>query len=593
VDGIRNLYAWRAVANAGLMRDEDVTSETIAAYIQTLDAQGVERDLERLYGSEENTRIGRDFAAPAALLCLDQRIRAETSGAERLDNVVGRMFRGRFASEISAALPKASRPHWENFRSRFVRGAEPLDVRGLARLRAASPSPDTLSGKPVRGLTIVYTGDSHGFLENCGCKVNQAGGVSRRATILSRLRRGDPGVVLLDAGNAFAEPIGDQDPTYLSTREQELYLRTMDMVHYDAAAIGRTELLHGLQHFKNMTRGVMTPFLAANVESGDAPIAAPTRIIRRDGLDIAIVGILDPPRGRTAGLRFEESVAGLSFDDPVEALRRAALSLRSQVDLIIAIGNINPATVRQIGAQCPEVDVVISSSTDAPTLIGTAGRQQVALQDVSGFIGKMLVLYTSLRQYGLQVARLSLDQEGRIVSAKIEGQRLHDRIPDDPRMRRALNDFYDEVGKVEAAQGSVAPPFAWDSSRLHGEYVGAAQCRACHEGEYQQWQGTQHAAAFKTLLDRHRHFQPQCVSCHVVGYGTRHGYRVGAPEEPLGNVQCESCHGPGGDHVRRPVASNIQGAVRERVCLECHNPAHSDAFSYAAKLPFVVHDRAN
>jgi len=57
------------------MTDEDVTSETIAAYIQTLDAQGVERDLERLYGSEENTRIGRDFAAPAALLCLDQLIR--------------------------------------------------------------------------------------------------------------------------------------------------------------------------------------------------------------------------------------------------------------------------------------------------------------------------------------------------------------------------------------------------------------------------------------------------------------------------------------------------------------------------------------
>src|SRR6267143_710538 len=36
VDGVRNLYAWRAVARAGLMSDEDVTSETIAAYIQTL-----------------------------------------------------------------------------------------------------------------------------------------------------------------------------------------------------------------------------------------------------------------------------------------------------------------------------------------------------------------------------------------------------------------------------------------------------------------------------------------------------------------------------------------------------------------------------
>jgi len=222
VDGVRNLYAWRAVARAGLMSDEDVTSETVRAYIQALDVQGVERNLERLYGSKASTFIGREFAAPAALLCLDQQIRAETSGAESLDTVVGRMFRGRSASELSTALPRASRPHWETFRTRFVRGTEPFDVRGLGRLRAARPSPDTLSGRPARRLTLAYTGDSHGFLEHCGCKVNQAGGVARRATILHRLRRSDPDMVLVDAGNAFAEPAGEQNPTYLSRREQQL-----------------------------------------------------------------------------------------------------------------------------------------------------------------------------------------------------------------------------------------------------------------------------------------------------------------------------------------------------------------------------------
>jgi len=147
----------------------------------------------------------------------------------------------------------------------------------------------------------VYTGDSHGFLENCGCKVNQAGGVARRTTILNRIRRSDPGVVLVDAGNAFAEPVGEQNPTYLSNREQLLYLQTMDMIHYDAAAVGRTELLYGLEHFKNMTRSITTPFLAANVGRGGARIAASSRIIHRDGIDIAIIGVLDPPRGRAQG----------------------------------------------------------------------------------------------------------------------------------------------------------------------------------------------------------------------------------------------------------------------------------------------------
>jgi hypothetical protein len=575
------------------MTDEDVTSETIAAYIQTLDAGGVERNLERLYGSEENTRIGRDYVAPAALLCLDQLIRAETSGTERLDTIVGRMFRGRSASEIAAAVPRASRPRWEAFRSRFVRGTELFDVRGLAKLRAARSFPESTPGKPVRHVTVVYTGDTHGFLENCGCKVNQAGGVARRATFLNRIRRREPGIVLVDAGNAFADPVAEANPTDLSGREQVLYLRTMDMVRYDAAAVGRTELVYGLDHFRDMTRRSTTPFLAANVEQGGNPIAPSTRIIHRDGLDIAVIGLLDPPRGRAAGLRFEKNVTDLSFDDPIETLRRTARSLGGQVDLIIALGAITPATIRQIEARCPEVDVVVSSCINAPVLIEAGGGEQAALEDLSGFVGRMVVLYTSSRQYGIQAARLSLDQGNRIVSVKVDEQRLDDSVPDDPRMRGVLNDFYDAVGRTESAQGSVAALFPWDSSRLNGVYVGAAQCRACHEAEFSQWQGTQHAAAFKTLLDRHRHFQPRCISCHVVGYGTRHGYRVGAPEEPLGNVQCEVCHGPGGDHVREPGVSNIQRAVPERVCLECHNPAHSDEFSYAVKLPFVVHDRPN
>ena len=593
VDGVRNLYAWRAVAKAGLMTDDDVTRETVAAYIQTLDASGVERNLERLYGSEENTRIGRDFEAPAALLCLEELVRTDTSGAERLDDVVGRMFRSRSASEIAAALPRTSRPNWETFRSRFVRGAEPFDVRGLVRLRAAHPSPDAPPAEPARRVTVIYTGDSHGFLENCGCKVNQAGGVARRATFLRRIRRSDPGALLVDAGNAFAEPVGDESPTYLSRREQELYLRTMDMNRYDAAAVGRTELLYGLQHFRDMTRRTTTPFLAANVARGGAPVTTPIRCVRRDGLDIAIIGVLDPPRGRAAGASFEERVADLSFDDPVETLRRNARALRDSVNLVVAIGDINPVTIRQIAARCPGVDIVVSSSVNAPLLVGTGSDEQATLEDVSGFLGRMLVLYTSSRQYGIQVARLTLDRGNRILSAEIEEERLDEHVPDDPRMREVLNGFYDEVGKVGSAQGSVPSLFAWDSSRSNGVYVGAARCRSCHEEEYSQWRSTQHAAAFKTLLDRHRHFQPRCVSCHVVGYGTRHGYRVGAPEEPLANVQCEVCHGPGGEHVRQPATSNVQRAVPERVCLECHTPDHSDAFSYAAKLPLVVHDRTD
>ena len=167
---------------------------------------------------------------------------------------------------------------------------------------------------------------------------------------------------------------------------------------------------------------------------------------------------------------------------------------------------------------------------------------------------------------------------------------LYKDVKDDPVVRDRLNRFYDEVGKLDAAQASVKPLFQDDPARLEGRYVGAAQCEGCHQAEYTQWKTTRHASAYKTLLDLHRHYQPRCISCHVVGYGTPHGYKIGAPEEPLGNVQCEICHGPGGRHVGAPSRSNIHRVVPEKVCLECHNPDHSDHFVYAEKLPKVRHD---
>jgi len=135
-------------------------------------------------------------------------------------------------------------------------------------------------------------------------------------------------------------------------------------------------------------------------------------------IDIAIIGVLDPPRGRAAGLRFEENVT-----EPV--LRRSRRSAPTQRALPERsrgpdrrARDINPATIRRIGTRCPEVDVVISSSFNAPRSSKPRATSRPAVEDVSGFIGRMLVLYTSSRQYGIQVARLSLDQGKRILSAR-------------------------------------------------------------------------------------------------------------------------------------------------------------------------------
>src|SRR5262249_20574386 len=87
----------------------------------------------------------------------------------------------------------------------------------------------------------------------------------------------------------------------------------------------------------------------------------------------------------------------------------------------------------------------------------------------------------------------------------------------------------------------------------------------------------------------HRHYQPQCVACHVVGFGSAGGYSMAAPSRALVDVQCEACHGPGASHLRDPRRGTIAAAAPERVWLACHTPEHSEAFVYADRLARVAH----
>ncbi len=590
VDAITNWYAWRAVAAAGLVGADETDRAFAVSYVSAFAARGIEHDLERLYATADNARIGREALAPFVLLHLDHELRSTRASAAGFDPILRRMFHGRTAPSLWSSLPNSQRAHWQEFRARYVRGAALAPVETYFSIAPTRPRPDPPRGAALRRLTVVFTGDSYGYLENCGCKVNQSGGVARRTTVLRGMRCEDPALILLDAGNAFIRPDKLEAPDFFSRKEQLFYLRMMDFLRYDASAIGSTELAYGLDHFRDMTRGIRTPYLAANILDGGTPIGPAWTIVRSRGFRIAVIGLFEPPRGQGADPVVEAHTASLTIEDPVEALRRVLPSVRPQADLIFVIGRLTPVTIRRLVAACPGVDAVLSVDDDAPGLRRNGDVSELTKEDSPGFLGGTLVLYTPLRNYGLSRAELGLDREGRIASVAIENHWLRKDVRDDPVVRERLNRFYDEVGRIDAAQASVRPLFEDDPVRLTGRYVGAAECRDCHREEYTQWKTTKHATAYKTLLDAHRHYQPRCVSCHVVGYGTRYGYRIGASEEPLGNVQCEACHGPGGEHVRAPELSNIVRLVPEKVCLECHNPEHSDRFVYGEQLPKVRHD---
>jgi hypothetical protein len=109
-------------------------------------------------------------------------------------------------------------------------------------------------------------------------------------------------------------------------------------------------------------------------------------------------------------------------------------------------------------------------------------------------------------------------------------------------------------------------------------YVGSSNCKSCHTYEHEQWSQKSHATAFYTLEKDNYHYDPQCVGCHVVGYEYEEGFRTKEETPHLIHVGCESCHGPGIQHILNPQKE--YGSTNKDTCLECHQPEHSPNFKY-------------
>jgi hypothetical protein len=587
LDGITHLYAWRAVASAGLARNDEVERDLAASYASARGVEDAERDLEDLYRTKRDTELARRVTAPFLLAALDRRLRERSGGKETLDLVVRRMFRSRPAASLWASIHGTKPRDWDSFRARYVRGNESIDVSSLFGFDPAMPTPSPPAGAPVRDLTVIFTGDTNGFLEHCGCKANQSGGVARRATVLDRLRREHPRAPLVDLGNAFARPENATELDYLSREEQRLYLETMGAMRYDAAAIGMSELYFGSAWFQDATNGLGIPYISSNVAEAGSSLAPPSRVVDAGSLRVAFVAVLEPPHGPSASPEFEARTAALTISDPVSSLVRAVSEVRDSADLVIVIGRIEPATIRRVIRATPGVDVILSSAGGTSAFAWTSGVPETPGDQ--GFLGRTLVLYEQSRNYGLESVKLRLDAKNRVASAGTTHYWLYEDVPDQPKIRAMLSRFYDRVGTRDSAQASVRPLFSSDAGRMNGAYAGAVRCARCHAPEFAQWKTTRHATAYKTLLDAHRHYQPRCVVCHVVGFRTRSGYRLGDPEEPLANVQCEVCHGPGSAHASEPARVRMERIPAESICLECHNPQHSDGFVYGEKIPMVRH----
>jgi len=380
------------------------------------------------------------------------------------------------------------------------------------------------------------------------------------------VRQSEQNILLLDAGNAFGYP-GAQ-----SRLKAETITEAMSRMSYEALNTSNLEFSFGPDFLRDTTQKNNLPILSANIVYTDTgePVSAATRIIAFDTFTVGITGVV--------GKKYEkiilESSAGtarpVAVLDEMTALQQQVDALRGEVDIFIVLANTGVERAKEIAQQLPDIDVIVCGhgSDEIPSPYNINGVYVVKAGYDGTTLGKLA---------------LSLGRNNKIIEARGEVITRGKDIAEDQDMlglldayHQSLKDHVDELFTGEQVHPSSG-----------GSYVGAAACSSCHEGQAQQWNTTGHATAFSSLTAKNQDYNPECVVCHVTGFGYLGGFKRPDHSPEMANVQCEMCHGAGAEHAAHPAAG--YGAITALACVNCHTSDKSPDFDYAAYYQKVAH----
>lgn len=421
--------------------------------------------------------------------------------------------------------------------------------------------------QPLEGervITVLYTGNTQSYLEPCGCYPGQSGGVARRATLIDEIRIQEKSVLLVDAGGIF------EGTNSLDQLRGKANMEAMEAIGYDAILLSPTELQFGDRFLGGIATELQLPFISTNDpplwQNGEFVQPVFTKKLKEN--EFLVLGASYLPNHSLSHL--------------IGNLRQQVAAQKGNRRTVILLSALNKADNRQIADQLKEIDLIISMKPKA------RGRQYETVE-------KTMIAYCTPQGETLGRIDLKLNEHGKIIDYRVQELFMDETIPDQPTVRSILQTFYDKIAADETLQALGKPLFTNESLEQDNanHYVGSNSCSGCHQSEFKQWQSTRHAFAFNTLLKAQKHFHPDCVSCHVVGFGYETGYTTQADQNHFRNVGCETCHGPGGKHIAKPSRQNIRGEVEKEICLECHNQKHSPNFEnrFEVALPKVDHSQ--
>lgn len=422
----------------------------------------------------------------------------------------------------------------------------------VAKLSSSDTLPST--------VTLFLSGGELGYLKPCGCSEGQVGGISRRDSLLTKIREQGESVLPIANGNLILD----------ASRQSEIkadigFFALMDM-GYIAYNVGQHDLQLGITYLTSLSEQNKLPLISANLYRGVSRVFQPY-ILHTVGspegaMTIAIIGLISPNHAIYA------QNLDLKIVDPKDVLKPIMSKLIEEADVIVCLFNGTTTEAATLRSSYPTLDVVVLSNEKNDKITSSSAPPLVNI----GTKGKVV--------HSVQINK---DIAGKLVVKKSQRHLLHEKIPDSPRMIQLL-ELYQEMLAAEDLVEST--PQKRQKTGL--QFVGTAACKTCHIDVWKSWKETKHAHAYHTLEIAGHETDPECLTCHTVGFSDASGF-ISVEKTPNHlDVGCENCHGAGSVHAENPERKGY-GIIKEKLCVTCHTTENSPKFDIRVYFPKIVH----
>ena len=235
---------------------------------------------------------------------------------------------------------------------------------------------------------------------------------------------------MLDAGDLFFKKYGNStqgDDSKNSSHKAYLILESLNLMGYDAMAIGDDDLTLGKDFLSDLSKKAKFPFLSSNVidEASDKPLFHSTLVKEVNGFRIGMFSLLAPE----AFLGPEDSrKKGLSIRSPVEVAQAMVKELQPKTDFIFLLSHLGYPKDLELAQAVSGIHLIFGGHTGMNLVYPPVVKNTILLQTASKgmYVGRLdlTILNDDLSFFFNVSTKRTLENTLRNVTAQLGNAKL-------------------------------------------------------------------------------------------------------------------------------------------------------------------------